>query len=262
MRILFDSKSTQVQVQVETGKRLNTLFDAITGQGWTYSLSTDPLTSEELEEYDVLAILTRRRATQKGFTNPFPPDTSFAYTPEEVAAIQELVSGGGGLLLISNHGPFPTAPNDNQTENDKVLANAFGVSLFPAAFMAPNSKEMKISGSSLSTDPAITSTILNGVSSIVTHNSCAIAAQPGTTATVIASIPLDAKNISPTFKDGPQGFCYALTLAYGSGNVIIAGNSGISGDPGSPFPAPGLIDAGDNKAFLLNALSYVGGASG
>jgi hypothetical protein len=262
MKILFDRESSQVQVQLETkGKRLKTLFDALSKHGWRYSLSSDPLTSEELEKYQVLAIFTRKRATQPGTKNPFPKDHSFAYSEREIAAIKRFVYRGGGLLLISNHGPLsPSNPKNDWTVNDKVLARAFNIEIKPACFRIPRKRLMTMSGKWLSTDPAIASTILKGVSSIVAHNSCAISAMPGARATKIARIPHDAIDTSGNdFR--PEHHCYALTLPHGSGNIIVAGNSGISGDPDTTYPGKGLIDTGDNKAFLLNSLRYVAGGN-
>lgn len=52
------------------------------------------LTTEELGGCGVLAITTR-----------YPE--KYAYSTAEVTVIQDLVGGGGGLLLMSNHGDLP-----------------------------------------------------------------------------------------------------------------------------------------------------------
>jgi hypothetical protein len=260
MHILFDEMSTQVQVQNETCARLNTLWGAITAKGWTYAQISNPITPEQLSSCDVLCILTRLQSTQPGFTNPFPPNTIFAYLPSEIDAILQFVNAGGGLLFISNHGPFdnPKQLADDQTRYDRALANMLGVFIQPATFQYPPPKPLTLSGALLSTDPSLTSTVLNGVGSIVIHNSCAISALPGTTLTPIASIPSDVGNVSPLCPNPvPGDFVYAGALAYGGGNVIVAGNSGIVGDATSGYPAQGMIDEGDNKTFIVNCLSYL-----
>lgn len=256
MHILFDSQSSQVECQNETQQRLDTLFGAITGKGWTYAQTVNPITTQQLAGADVLVILTRLRVTTPGTTNPFAPDFPFAFSDAEIQAITNFVWGGGGLVHMSNHGPFPGNPDDDQQVNDRVLAKAFGVYLDPAAFQLPGGGIMTMSGSLLSSNPAITSTILNGVKSIAAHNTCSIAGPAS--ATVIASIPKEAVNVSPSCTLPAAGNPYAITLTYGSGKVIITGNSGITGDADSDFPAPGLIDTADNKRFILNCLSYVG----
>ena len=253
--ILFDKGGSQVQVQLETQKRLTTLFGALEAQGWTYAIGEDRITDEQLQSVKVLAILTRHVATQKGTKNPFPANWDFAFTDGELSAITNFVQRGGGLLHISNHGPFSNAPNDDWTVYDKVLAAKLGVTIEPASFMLKGANLMPMT---LSTDPAITSTILKGVSAVVAHNSCAIAAMKGTPATVVASIPSNAFNDNPKSKLTPPGWNYAITLTHGKGKVIVAGNSGIAGNTDSQYPAPGLIATPDNQQFQINCLSYLG----
>jgi hypothetical protein len=251
MHIVFDKGSSQVQVDLETGgKRLKTLFDAITAEGWTFAIGPDRIDGAALQGADCLAILTRRGATQRGTTNPFPADWDFSFTSSELQAVGDFVNGGGGLLLISNHGPF-SAGSFDWTVNDRVLAAQFGVTINPAAYQSPEGRTLTMSGIDL--NPA-QSDILRGVTSIVPHNSCAVST--GDPADFIAHIPANAKNSSPIFKNGPAGESYAVTA--GSGRIIVGGNSGIAGSEGTNYPASGLIDAGGNKQFLLNALRVAG----
>src|SRR4029077_12079466 len=128
MHIVFDSLSTQVQVHRRLGIRMNTLLGAIHSEGWTHGFSQDPITKGQLHGGDVLAILTRHPVGFSGATNPNPSAAStYAYEPTaEIPAIVDFVSGGGGLLLVSNHGPAGSSPDD--TVNDAVLADAFNVS--------------------------------------------------------------------------------------------------------------------------------------
>jgi hypothetical protein len=254
MNILFDKGSSQVQVQLETNNRLNTLFRAIEEQGWSHSIGPDRIDGAALDGIHCLVILTRHKATQPGTTNPFPSDWDFAYTQDELSAIHQFVTGGGGLLLISNHGPFSTGDVD-WTVNDKVLAAQFGVSVNPAAYQSPN-PPLTMTAPDFGSSPAARA-ILEGVESIVVHNSCAVSmADPQTS---IAIIPPNAFNTSPTYPNGPEGENYALLgNAPGCGRLIVCGNSGLAGDPTSNFPARGLINEGSNLQFLLNAIRHLG----
>jgi hypothetical protein len=124
--ILFDSKSSQLEVQVQTGTRLTDLYGAIQKKGWQSSTTLLPvsggdaplLTIDLLNNYNVLCILTR--LDQQAPPNPKtgypegsnpPPffrifeQNSIQYWPEEITAILNFVYNGGGLLLISDHGP-------------------------------------------------------------------------------------------------------------------------------------------------------------
>ena len=257
MNILFDKGSSQVQVQLETGNRLTTLFDAITGQlHSTWSIGPDRLSGEALAGADVLVILTRHQATAPGTTNPFPANWDFAYTQEELQAIQQFVAAGNGLLLISNHGPFSQGSVD-WTVNDKVLAGLFGVAINPAAYVSPAGPPMTMSGADLNT-ATFGSTILSGVTSIAPNDSGAVSSTAGA---VIAAIPANAVNKSPTFPNPPAGQSYAVlapTSTSGQGLVIVGGNSGIAGNAGTNYPAPGRIGTGSDLQFLTNCLAVLG----
>ncbi|WP_424362499.1 hypothetical protein [Methylocystis parvus] len=278
MHILFDAKSSQVEVHLETGTRLKELFRAIESRGWKHTISQhrdgSPLTPQELEGVDVLCILTRLRqqAPEKPRTpyppgtiwpplpNPFPENANFQFPPEELTAIQAFVNQGHGLLLISDHGPFDGNKTDIQTINDCQLAAAFGVQVQPATF--EDQSQGMLSITSFGQDPVVAK-ILAGVSELQAHNSCAIFPMNGVTSYPIALLPDRADGVlnrSPINHMPPDGLPFALLVPYGDNNgaVIIAGNSGISGDADSPFPAPGLIDAADNKTFLMNCLEFLG----
>jgi hypothetical protein len=121
------------------------------------------------------------------------------------------------------------------------LAAKFHITIKPDAFNGPGGV-LTMSGNDL--NPAQTC-VLDGVTSIVPHNSCGVSTKDA--ADFIAHVPADA---TPP----PNGANYAVRR----GRVIVAGNSGIAGSPGTSFPAPGMFDEGDNKQFLLNCFLCAG----
>ena len=257
MKILFDKGSSQVQVHLETGgRRLSTLFAAVEQEGWEYEIGPDRITSDSLVGVDCLAILTRHMATKPGTTNPFPSGWDFAFTVEELDAILGFNQRGGGVLLISNHGPFRAGLVD-WTVNDRVLAAELGVAVNPAAYQSPT-PPLTMEGSNLNPDLLLQETILAGVTSIVPNNSCAISSD-SPSAQWVAKIPSNARNTSPIFPNGPDGQSYAVVVSTpGRGLVLVGGNSGIAGDADSDYPGPGRIGTGSNKRFLINTLRYCG----
>jgi hypothetical protein len=129
MHILFDSLSSQVQVHKRLNIRMNTLLGAIRSERWTYSFSKGPITarSGQLDGCDVLAILTREQLNfDPYFTKPID-SAAFDYTGEEIADIQTFVKKGGGLLLISNHGP--DNPDNNPPNNGNLGDTKYDVKL-------------------------------------------------------------------------------------------------------------------------------------
>jgi hypothetical protein len=266
MHILFDSFSSQVQVHRRLSIRMNTLLGAIQSEGWTYSFSRNPITTGQLDGCDVFAILTREQLNFDGFaTNP-NESAAFAYTPDEIKNILSFVENGGGVLLISNHGPYKANPKDKKlgdTKYDVHLAKAFGVIINPAHFndgkgntlMTMNTKNDSLN-SGLN--------ILFQVTEIAVHNSCGIQGTRGTPWEWIAKIPNDAIDNSghiPKFKPYDKKTKaqqhYAIRLK--ESKVIVAGNSGLAGDDGCTIPAPGTILYGNNLLFLLNCFKWLGG---
>jgi hypothetical protein len=240
MKILFDSQSVQVQQQELSKTRLNTLLGAIQSAGtslgapWTVTLSTDPITPEQLADTQVLVILTRNQS------NP--------YTSGELSAIYDFVSSGGGLLLMSNHPPF--------MESDQALAIRFGVTLSPIFISNPTRQHVAVNPMFMSgiasLNSALSGDILFEVETLVSHDSCGIV--PPASFTSIATFPPTAVVSSGTPPPSPF---FAIAVACGSGNVIIVGNSGIVCDNGNTTPSCGLVPYGNNLMFFLNCLRFL-----
>jgi hypothetical protein len=284
MHILFDSLSGQVQVHRRLNIRMNTLLGAIRSEGWTYSFSRDPsfpgpdqskpsrgsITQGQLDGCDVLAILTREPVSFDNATNPnLPPadatEWPYKYLTTEITAITDFVGNGGGLLLISNHGSKPHEPAGlGDTKYDKDLAAAFHLVLNPAHFNDPKNALMSMTTELNHKD--FKRSILFQVTTIAVHNSCGIQGEVHFPWTSIAKIPDDAVDSSehhPKYQShdpstGEQQH-FAITRTWGSGRVIVAGNSGLAGDDGCTIPAPGTILYGNNLLFLLNCFKYLAG---
>jgi len=245
--ILFDQWGTQVQVQQTMGGlRLNTVFGALESAGassnvnWNTTISTDPITPQQLTNQNLLVILTRASITD---TN----NQQFAYSSDEITAITNFVAAGNGLLLMSNH--------PNYGVNDAVLANAFGITIDTTNFISmpgqpPTRPMMVMSGSNLNTADSSLAPLFLGVDSLSTHDSCGISSTLST-ATWLASFPAAA--------NAPAGEYYGMTVPYESGNVIVLGNSGTTGDNGGTSqPACGTVTYGSNLMFFLNCCRYLG----
>lgn len=247
MNLLFDSNSIQVQQQTATGTRLNTLLGAISSAGtslndpWTVSFSTDPINSAQLENIDVLVILTRN------------PEAQFAYTTAELSAINSFVNNGGGLLLMTNHTVFST--------NDANLAAQFGITLQPTFVSNPtvcnaavNPMVMSNISPSACLNTALSDSLLYQTIALVAHDSCEIV--PPSTFTSVATFPSTAVvNGQP-----PTNSNFAITVAAGSGNVIVVGNSGMVCDNGNTVPSCGLVPFGTNLLFFLDCIRYLAGS--
>jgi hypothetical protein len=56
--------------------------------------------------------------------------------------------------------------------------------------------------------------------------------------------------------EGPLNY-HNADLAFGAGNVIIIGHSGIMGNAGTDWPSQGEISTADNFRFLMNCVAYL-----
>jgi hypothetical protein len=235
MKIMFDSLSTQVLYQKKptvvppnagdyptaTHKRINTLHGAIKGAGvssadpWHVSYSSYPITTLQLSDVNVYISMTRY------FTEPF------AYQAGELAALQGFVSGGGGLLLLSNHGPFKSNPT-SWPVNDIALAAQFGITLQAIGVSQNNYMPMTMDQA-----PPY---IANQIQGIAAHDSCIIV--PPTSFTSIAQFPPGATAWDPVAKKNvpPSSPYFSILVPFGKGNVIVVGNSGMFADYGTPQP--------------------------
>lgn len=267
MNLLFDSWCAQVLLQqappspppntvppTPTGMRLNTLLGAIKSIGlscnkpWNVAFTTPPITPEQLDGIDVYISLTRHQGP------------AYAYQQSELDAIQQWVGPGHNVLLMSNHGGFPTNPDDDYTANDAPLARLFGVTLLDRSVMNyvnPNASNVM----------AISRTIpylANGAPFITTHNSCIIVPDDPDACTPIAYFPPSWTAYDPRNRrySAPQTPYFALLVPFpgsGGGSMLVMGNSGWVADYGSPTPACGLAPFESNLMFVLNCIGYLGG---
>jgi hypothetical protein len=281
--ILLDSETSQVERQTITGTRLNTFYGALTsvfgesgsqgaGSPMSFSPSTSagyaPISSGLLNGKKLFAVLTRWNYTP----TPNQPTGYAPFSSGEISAIKQFVSGGGGLLLMSNHGPFPPKPGQQKIvwcENDAALAAAFGFTLNKVYIgMKPSFHLLEMGASNFINNPRIANVaqIFSGVTSVIAHDGCGIQLAPtppaGMVTFPIVSYPSGAyiwPSSGPVPSSGPypSGNYFAAGATYGNGRVVVIANSGIIGDVGNQNPAPGLVSFGSNLFFVLNSLAWL-----
>ena len=253
MKVLIDSLGLQAQVHLQDGRRLAdfvSMLESIPHCSVTFSSGT-PLTGGELDGQDVLVITTR-----------YPGE--HAYSQEELEAVPELVRGGGGLLLMSNHGDLPGSNPHDMTQYDAVMAKRFGVWLECSWFQSGSMGELwELSGSALLT----THPIIRGgqgeepVRSIVINNCSSIVA--GGRGHSIVSLSQGMADLRNGYRPSGRLFAHALDpqTAAGEaieGRVVTLADSGFIGNDDTGIPGPGLIGHGDNARFVRNLVRWLG----
>jgi len=234
--ILFDSWTSQIEVQHVKPPRLETLFGLITGNGWTRGVTTNPITRGQLLDSDgaplpgVLVIPTRFNEFKNPSIHP-------AFTPDELDAIVDYVLAGGSLLHMTNHPPF--------CKDDKALAARFGITLADEFLGVPGA-------TICSTGLNYQSPVLAGgtVQSICAHDGCRMTIDPDN--------PYNPIPVASFVPDGEkERALFALTMTPGAGRVAYTVNSGWIGDYGTNIPAWGLMPYGNNLAFILSLLGWL-----
>ena len=266
--VLFDSMGVQVQVQNETNDRLTTWTSSLTSLGYSLSYTdfSNPI-SQQLDGIDVLVMTTHQyfQATSPPSPPPVLPDPipswqCFSYQSVDLFGIPQWVSGGGGLLLFTNHSGFQSEPPPNNAPywpiNDIALAASFGIATAFATFGTGVPGQTLMMKPTTEAPPAIT----NGVSSVQAWDSGGIFFPPfsgvGKGVPLVTLPSTGCSDLSGLGYD-PTNFVFGALYPFGSGNVIVLGHSGIVGNQGTPQPSRGQIDSGDNLTFLNNCIAYL-----
>ncbi len=97
--------------------------------GFVIEAGTTPFTAEALADVDLLVIAN---ALNPGNASEWSLPTPSAFTPDEVTAVRDWVRGGGALLLIADHMPFPGAA--------AALGGAFGFTFSNGFAMDPGGR--------------------------------------------------------------------------------------------------------------------------
>lgn len=168
------------------------------------------------------------------------------------------MAGGVGLLLMTNHGDLPL-PGFDWTHRDRVIADAFGVAIESAWFPGPTQGAVaSVDGDCLLTDHPIIRGAPDepAVRSIVTA-ACSAVTAGGDAAPLVR---LSDEMVDMRTGRRAEGRCFAVALDASRerrGRVVVATRSGILGSEGTTFPAPGMLERGDNRRFVVNNIRWL-----
>ena len=233
--------------------------------GFVVGALRGPLTAEALAPARILVIANAlsERTGQGSWSLPNPS----AFTGDEVRLLERWVSGGGNLLLIADHMPFPGAA--------ELLAAAFGI-LVADGFATDSTCALdelvfRRSDRSLADHP-----ITNGrgrserVDSVRTFTGQAFRLRsPGSglltlpTGSVVL-LPVTAWEFSDSTPRIPaEGMLQGAALSHGRGRVAMFGEAAmfsaqVTGSSRRPM-GMNAPRAGDNPRFLLNVMHWLAG---
>ncbi|MHC5039546.1 MAG: hypothetical protein ACYTHM_19765 [Planctomycetota bacterium] len=244
MKILLESRSLQGQAHRERegakGKRLNVFLEILQSAATRTTVQWTPgaLEQKQLEDVDVLIIPTRMG----------PIDAA------EIRILETFVRDGGGLFLLSNHHPLH--------ECDALIARAFGIRLEGTFFRTPGSPTRIARDDFLEMDRLQGEGERERFHGLVTNTTCSLWCDDGAP---LARLPETMRE--KTTDEPPDGALFALAFDGRSGawpgrkgRLLVLADSGLLGDRESRIPGPGLIEEGDNRTFLRNAVQWLAGA--
>jgi hypothetical protein len=233
--------------------------------GYVVAGSDVPLDAKAFEGVDVLVIanaLAERNAVADDWVLPTPS----AFTAAEIAAVRAWVKGGGALLLIADHMPFPGAAHD--------LAAAFGFELrngfaFEGSVRGP--LVFRRSDGSLA-GHSITDGLGPGarIDSVVTFTGEAFRPAPGATSilTFRPGVVSLEPNTAWTFHDDTPsvdvgGWSQGAVAEFGAGRVAVFGEAAmfsaqLAGAQRVPMGMNHPM-AAENPRFLLNLVRWLSG---
>jgi hypothetical protein len=203
-----------------------------------------------------------RKAKEQGEPFEWSSTSSMpAFTPGEIATLQEWVKQGGGLLLVVDHAPFGAAAAS--------LASAFGVearhaTTRDAAFTAPTKLLGRPAHFLFTRGTGIVGDhpVLIGVDHVVTYTGTSLAGPIGSAK--LLHLPQSAVDGGgpgvPTRPAG--GRAQAIALKFSKGRVVVLGEAGmLTTEPGTGLDACGDRAIADpelgNRRLALNIARWL-----
>ncbi len=236
--------------------RYRAFGNILEADGYRLHSNEQPFSEEALERCDILVISNPLHASNTG---SWELPTPSAFTPEEIAAVEQWVAGGGRLFLIADHMPFAGAAEQ--------LGRAFGFEFLNG--FAMDNRHRRIEYFTRRQGLLHDGPITEGLDSIVTFTGSAFliptAAAPliglGEHYTIL--MPAQAWNFTDDtpFVAG-DGFYQLAYRDYGKGKVVVSGEAAMFSAQlaGSNRAPMGLNNpaARHNVGLLRNVVGWLG----
>ena len=247
--------------------RYKPFADLLRRDGYVVRGSSSLFTKESLEGARVLVIanaLTPRN--EEDWTLPTPS----AFTDAEVAVVRDWVRGGGSLLLIADHMPFPGAVATIAKAFDVTFSNGFA---FPVDDQ--NSPIVFSRDSGALADHAVSRgrDDTERIAKVATFTGSAFRVGKGATPILVFKakvVSLEPKEAWSFDKDTPRtdvsDWCQGAVMRHGKGRVAIFGEAAmfsaqLAGPDRKPMGMNSPV-AAENARFLLNVTHWLTGLLG
>jgi hypothetical protein len=244
------------------GGRYQPFAELLRRDGYVVSGAADRFSASSLAAADVLVIanpLHERNVADWSLPTPS------AFGADEIAAVRAWVAGGGALMLIADHMPFPGAAGE--------LARAFGVE-FSNGYARPGHRRPGATDTFTRSTGLVESAITRGrpgdepVTEVATFGGSAFRPPAGATAVIVfgpGSVSEEttrAPGVTPGAPVVPiEGWSQGAVFGVGRGRVAVFGEAAMfSAQVAGPNQAPMGMNAPaakQNHRLLLNVLRWL-----
>ena len=195
--------------------------------------------------------------------------TPSAFTAAEIEAVRSWVVGGGGLLLIADHMPFPGAAGELAESFGVTMANGFvfdaagtGVLVFGADDGSLAQHPIMVGGAADDTSvPFVVSFTGQGFQVASGVDFRPLLVLPAGSLLVLPEVAWEFTEDTPRRDAG--GLLQGAALVVGDGRVAVFGEAAMfTSQPGRPDQPPMGFDHPDapwNRQFVRNVIRWLGG---
>ena len=241
--------------------------DFLRQDGYIVKESIVPFTRETLASASVLVIANAM--SENVFADQGAPPLP-AFKTQEVTAVREWVNGGGSLLFLTGHNPYPRSVEE--------MGRAFGIDFWNCGATYPGSRSGRLmyrrleppGGGAVLRGPdsvsygaggrLVAHAVTSGIDSVVTYMGAAFRID-------LPHFPLlvFGKNVEcwdeKDLIGRPQGMLQGALLEFGKGRVAVFGNSGMFASQFNTWAGTktGMNNpiAAQNPRFLLNLMHWL-----
>jgi hypothetical protein len=239
---LQGSQHLASQVKGYGRSRLSSFIQIIENLGHSIEFGTIDSSKSGWKNADLLIIPTRRPNCGVDATLP---------------DIEQFVSKGGSLFLLSNHSRVPAFPSmGNFTQEDGKITRRFGIELAEVCFCTDAEGTLtRIDDARSNTHPILLgSSGARVVNSVVVNNGSAI--RQNSVGEAVLWWPTNVVDIGPnSMSPDEMAFCWAAETK--CGRVLVVGDSGFIGEPKIQGSGPGLFNQGENSLFIQQAIGWL-----
>lgn len=230
--------------------------------GYEVTISEGPFLAPALAGVDVLIIANPsggQRLQAFGINLPIGHEeqrSKTAFSPAEISAVHEWVSGGGSLLLVADHAPFGEAAAS--------LAEAFGVVMHKGFVEVAHESSDPLLFSSKNQRLGDHAIISGGrgrprISRVMTYTGQSLTPPAG--ATILLRLPDGATESVPageSLRDERAGPAQGLAMEVGRGRVVMLGEAAmLTAQVNERVPFGMNTNDNDNETFALNMMEWL-----